>query len=114
MTQTSTLLYAIFALGGVAICLMLPRGGRSYRAAGGVLGAAAIASLFVLMSKRWLGGTENEAFFYLFAAVAIGAGRPGDHPSAGDLLGIVFRAGCTRCGRHVVAAAGGSFWRWRW
>lgn len=65
------LLYALCALGGVAIYLGMPRGRESKSLAGGVLGLAVLAFFLVLMATSASGSESQSAYFYLFSAIAI-------------------------------------------
>jgi len=67
---TAYLFYAVVAIGGVALFLMLPRGRGSGSLAGSVLGLAALALLMVLLATR-LADSGTSAYFYLFSVIAI-------------------------------------------
>lgn len=81
MTGTlGLLLYAIFAIGGAGVYFALPRSGRSTRAAGAILGLAAVALLVVFLVAKTV-PTPHAGYSYLFSAVALlGAGRVITHP----------------------------------
>ena len=65
------LLYAVLAVGGVALYLMLPRGRESRSLAGGVLGLAALAMLVALLASNLAPPSGSSVFFYLFAMIAV-------------------------------------------
>jgi NADH-quinone oxidoreductase subunit J len=69
--MTAYLLYAVFAIGGVGLCLMLPQGERTRPLAGGLIGLAALAMLLMLVATRFVPPDGSSPYFYLFAAIAI-------------------------------------------
>ncbi len=68
---TAYLLYAVVAVGGVALVLLLPRGRGTTSLAGGVLGMATLALLMVLLMTRFASEGGVSGFFYLFSFIAI-------------------------------------------
>lgn len=70
-------LYAVIALGGVGVCLALPRKGVNPQLLGGVLAAVAGGLIMLMLSIRAVreDGPEGlpNIFFYVFAFVALGA-----------------------------------------
>ena len=68
---TGYLLNAVFALGSIALFLMLPRGRASKSLAGAMLGLAALASLLVLLATSVAGDASQTIYFYFFSAIAI-------------------------------------------
>ena len=74
------LLYAIFAVGGAAVYFALPRPERSTRAAGAILGLAAVALLVVFLVAQTV-QARHVGFSYVFSAIALlSAGRVITHP----------------------------------
>lgn len=82
MTLTTTnLLYAVFALGGAAVYLLLPKPGRAQAWAGALLGILAALGLLTVLAVRVIAPDETTAYFYVFSAVAVmGAVRVITHP----------------------------------
>lgn len=77
---TAYLLYAVFAIGGLGVYLMLPRRDRSPVMAGKIVGIAALAALIAVLATRLPVGSSG-VYFYLFALIAIGASaRVVTHP----------------------------------
>ncbi len=75
------ILYVLFALGGAAIYLAMPKPSGSQRRAALVLGVGVIAGLLALMSMHFVAPNSNNFFFYMFAGLAIlAAGRVVTHP----------------------------------
>ncbi|MDX2116235.1 MAG: NADH-quinone oxidoreductase subunit J [Planctomycetota bacterium] len=74
------ILYALLALGGLGVALALPRPGVSPQVIGMLLGAVALGGAFLLLGLS--AGTHRPGFyFYVFAAIALGAGlRVITHP----------------------------------
>jgi len=70
------LVYCVFALGGAAVYLLMPRSGRSNSVAGAILGMAAIALLIVLVAGSLAepGGT-TPAFCVLSVIAVFAAAR---------------------------------------
>lgn len=70
-------LYAVIALGGVGVCLALPRRGTNPQLLGGVLAAAAGGLVMLMLSIRAYreGGPDAlpNVFFYVFAVLALGS-----------------------------------------
>lgn len=78
---TSYLLYMVFALGGAAVYLLLPKGDRSHLAAGGVIGLLAIIAWLVVLAVGIVAPEGTSVLFYLFATIAIVAAvRVVTHP----------------------------------
>lgn len=82
MTSTTAhLLYLIFALGGGALYLMLPKADRSQTRAGAVIGLLSMAGLLAVLAARVVSPDETTAYFYLFATIAVlAAVRVVTHP----------------------------------
>lgn len=82
MTSTTAhLLYLIFALGGGALYLLLPKPGRSQTRAGAVIGLLSVAGLLAVLAVRVVSPDESTAYFYLFATIAVlAAVRVVTHP----------------------------------
>ena len=75
------ILYLIFAVGGVAVYLAMPRPEGGSRAAAGGIGLAAVLGLMALIGSTYMAPTAPNAFFYLFGAIAVlAAGRVVTHP----------------------------------
>lgn len=75
------ILYVLFASGGAAIYLAMPKPSGSQRQAALILGVSVIAGLMGLMSMHFVAPNSNNLFFYLFAGVAVlAAGRVVTHP----------------------------------
>ncbi|MBI4718772.1 MAG: NADH-quinone oxidoreductase subunit J [Planctomycetes bacterium] len=72
-TPTAYLLYAVFALGGVGLYFLLPRGRDTRTGAGAIFGLGALAALLLVLAARSVAGSAQAASFYLFSALAIGA-----------------------------------------
>jgi hypothetical protein len=69
-------IYALFALGGLAVFFALPQEGRWPRRTGAVLGVAALAGLLALPASRFALPGDTQTWFYLCSAVAVfGAAR---------------------------------------
>jgi NADH-quinone oxidoreductase subunit J len=76
-------LYLLFAAGGVALYLAMPRPEGTSRKAAAVIGAAAVAGLLALIGVSYMAPHGTNIFFYLFAAIALlAAGRVVTHPVA--------------------------------
>src|SRR5438105_4723950 len=74
------ILYLLLALGGVGVCLALPRRGGGPAVVGGLLAAAAGGLIVLVMSVRAKGQTPN-LYFYVFSVIALGgAVRVISHP----------------------------------
>ncbi len=74
-------LYALLVLGGIGVCLALPRKGVNPQPIGGLLAAGSAGLLLVFLGLR--AGREHlpNLYFYVFAGVALGAGlRVITHP----------------------------------
>jgi NADH-quinone oxidoreductase subunit J len=73
----SIILYLLIALGAVGVCLALPRRGVSPQLLGGILAAVAGGLVVLILSLRASRAAGPDAlpnvFFYIFAAVALGA-----------------------------------------
>lgn len=67
------LLYMVFALGGAALYLLLPKADRSQGMSGAVLGVLAIVGLIVVLAARVVAPDASAFYFYLFATIAIAA-----------------------------------------
>lgn len=72
-TPTAYLLYAVFALGGVGLYFLLPRGRDTRTGAGAIFGLGALAALLLVLAARALAGSAQSASFYLFSTLAIAA-----------------------------------------
>ena len=70
---TAYSLYAVFALGGLGVYLMLPKAGRSQTRSGVVLASLALASLLAVLGLRVVTSGSSNVFFYVFAAIALSA-----------------------------------------
>jgi len=66
------ILYLLLALGGVGVCLALPRRGLSPQPIGAMLAAAAIGLVVLLMSISARAHLPN-LYFYVFSVIALGA-----------------------------------------
>lgn len=66
-------MYFVFALGGVAMYFMLPRGREGVRYAGPILGVLALAAWLTVMAARATAPTVGTAVFYVLAALSVGA-----------------------------------------
>lgn len=66
------MLFVLLGLGGVGVCLALPRKRVSPQALGGLLAAAA-AGLVVLLLTLGAGEHVPNLYFYLFSLIALGA-----------------------------------------
>lgn len=66
------ILYLLLALGGIGVCLALPRRGLSPQPIGALLAAAA-AGLIVLFLSIGARSHLPNLYFYLFAVIALGA-----------------------------------------
>lgn len=82
MTPTTAhLLYLVFALGGAAVYLLLPKRGRPQATAGALLGVLAAVGLLTVLAVRVMAHDATSVYFYLFAAIAVlGAVRVVTHP----------------------------------
>ena len=75
------IIYGVFALGGVAIYLAMPKPGRTHRKAGAAIGLCAILGFVALLAFEHFGLQVGSRLFYVFAAVALfAAGRVITHP----------------------------------
>ncbi|GJM26833.1 MAG: hypothetical protein DHS20C16_32480 [Phycisphaerae bacterium] len=75
------ILYVLFALGGAAIYLAMPKPSGSQRRAALILGVGVIAGFLGLMSVHFVAPNSNNFFFYMFAGIAVlAAGRVVTHP----------------------------------
>lgn len=80
-STTAYLLYLIFALGGAAIYLLLPKGGRQRTGAGAVIGVLAVVGLITVLAARVVSPDETTPYFYLFATISVlAAARVVTHP----------------------------------
>lgn len=78
--STAYILYLVFAIGGAGIYFLFPRGGESKPRVGATIGLLALGSLITLFAAR-ASALEADAFFYIFAAIAIAGGaRVITHP----------------------------------
>ena len=68
---TGQLLYLVFALGGVGVYLLLPKGRESQVRAGAVLGGLALIALISVLAARVVIPSSTTAFFYVFSTIAI-------------------------------------------
>lgn len=85
------ILYGLFAMGGVALFLAMPKASGSNRKAGLVVGVGAIAGLLALLGTHYIASGDvasgsssggSNVFFYLFAGGALlAAGRVVTHPA---------------------------------
>ena len=74
------ILYLLVALGGIGVCLALPRRGVNPQPIGALVAAAAVGLVFVVMGIA-AGGALPNLYFYVFALVALGGGlRVITHP----------------------------------
>ncbi len=80
--STDYILYLLFALGGAAVYLLMPRPERRWTTAGAGFGVAAVAGFLVLLATRGVAtGGAASWYFYLFASIALlGASRVITHP----------------------------------
>jgi NADH-quinone oxidoreductase subunit J len=73
----SIALYVLIALGAIGVCLALPRRGVSPQLLGGIIAAVAGGLIVLILSLRAARQDGPDAvpnfFFYVFAAVALGA-----------------------------------------
>ncbi len=76
------LLYVCLALGGVGVCLALPRKGLSPQVIGAVLAAGAIGVIILAMGIRaFATDAMPNVYFYVFSLIALGASlRVISHP----------------------------------
>ena len=80
-STTAYLLYLIFALGGAAIYLLLPKGGRRRTGVGAVIGVLAVVGLIAVLAARVVSPDETTPYFYLFATISVlAAARVVTHP----------------------------------
>lgn len=79
---TAYLLYALFALGGAAVYLAMPRTREApARIAGLILGLGAIVGGLILLGTRLMPASSVNPGFYIFAAIALfAAARVVTHP----------------------------------
>jgi NADH-quinone oxidoreductase subunit J len=82
MTATTAfMLYAVFALGGAGIYLLLPRPERPRVLAGAVIGLLALVGLMAVLAARVISPGGTATYYYVFATVALLAGsRVITHP----------------------------------
>ena len=66
-------LYATFALGGVAVYFLMPRVGRSMKPAGVLFGLAALAGIAVLCTNSFLAPSGFSGLFWVSAVIALSA-----------------------------------------
>lgn len=77
---SQVILYLLLTLGGVGVCLALPRRGISPQPIGALIAAAGIGLIVLLMGIRAHDHLPN-IYFYVFSAIALGAGlRVITHP----------------------------------
>ncbi len=71
--MAGTALYALCVLCLLGLYLVLRPGGRLLKTVGVLIGLAALALLFVEITRSATGGGENEqgAFFYIFSSIAV-------------------------------------------
>ncbi len=80
-TGFAYMLYIIFAVGGVALYLAMPRPQGASRIAAGGVALAAVIGLMVLLGSTYLIPGRVNVFFYIFAPIALlAAGRVVTHP----------------------------------
>jgi NADH-quinone oxidoreductase subunit J len=74
------ILYALLALGGLGVCLALPRRGLNPQPIGALIAAAAAGLVILVLTMRNVQAHPN-IYFYIFAVVALGGGlRMITHP----------------------------------
>ncbi|NOT01945.1 MAG: hypothetical protein HOP29_15125 [Phycisphaerales bacterium] len=73
MNHWPTLVYGLFAMGALGVYCLLPRAERSMRAAGAVLGAAALAGFLVLFARYAVSPQGSGVVFLVSGAIAIAA-----------------------------------------
>jgi NADH-quinone oxidoreductase subunit J len=77
---SQVILYLLLTLGGVGVCLALPRRGISPQPIGALIAAAGIGLIVLIMGIRAHDHLPN-IYFYVFSAIALGAGlRVITHP----------------------------------
>ncbi len=69
--STAYLLYAVFALGGAGVYLLLPKAGRPTTMIGAALGLSAVAAFLAVLGVRIISPDATTGYFYLFSAIAI-------------------------------------------
>lgn len=75
------ILYGLFALGGAAIYLAMPKPSGSQRRAALIIGIGAVAGFIGLLGMQYVAPNSNNLFFYLFAGITVlAAGRVVTHP----------------------------------
>jgi hypothetical protein len=67
------ILYALIALGGVGVCIALPRRGLNPQIVGGLLAGLAGGALVLFLSLKAGPDALPNVYFYVFAAIALGA-----------------------------------------
>src|ERR1043165_3368221 len=65
-------LYVLLALGGIGVCVALPRKGLNPQPVGAIVAGAAIGLVLILMGARAREHLPN-IYFYIFSAIALGA-----------------------------------------
>lgn len=82
MTDTvAYILYGLFALGGAAVFLAMPRPSGGHAKSGAIVGLCTLIGLIALLATRFVVPHSTNVYFYLFSAVAIfAAGRVITHP----------------------------------
>ncbi|MCB9851253.1 MAG: NADH-quinone oxidoreductase subunit J [Phycisphaerales bacterium] len=76
------LLYVLFAVGGIALYLAMPRTQGAHAKAGLVIGGGAVAGLLALCAQVYMAPHGSNIFYYIFAGVALlAAGRVVTHPN---------------------------------
>ena len=79
--MTATLLYSMFAIGGMGIYLMLPKAEVSRMRAGAVIALLGFVGLFTVLATRVISPGDTTVYFYLFSGIAVLAGaRMITHP----------------------------------
>jgi NADH-quinone oxidoreductase subunit J len=74
------ILYALLALGGVGVCLALPRRGLNPQPIGALVAAAAAGLVILVLTLKNVRAHPN-IYFYVFAVIALGGGlRMITHP----------------------------------
>lgn len=78
---TGYLLYLVFALGGSAVYLLLPKADRRQNLSGIVVGLLALVALLTVLATRVISPSPTSGYFYLFSTIAlVGAVRVITHP----------------------------------
>lgn len=99
------LLYGLLALGGVGVCLALPRRGLNPQPLGALLAASAIGLAVLILSINAREHLPN-LYFYVFSAIALGAAlRVITHPRPVYSALYFILTILSSCGLYVLLAA---------